>query len=248
LITNGLREYREAHPGSGLLPDAKAQVTVEYANNKFKRIHTIVVSTQHDKSLTLHNLVPIIRGLVLDIFKHQGNGYLELIDQDTIFHINPAGTFHIGGSVGDAGLTGRKIIVDTYGGYCPHGGGAFSGKDYTKVDRSGAYMARDIAKNIVSTGYCTEATVQLSYAIGVKEPVSVSIETDNRVINDYLNTNGQGDIKKIFDCSPEGIINTLDLKNISYRKTAENGHVGKPEFPWEKVDKVDELKKALRVL
>ena len=172
----------------------------------------------------------------------------ELLDKDTIIHINPTGRFVIGGPAGDTGLTGRKIIVDTYGGVCPHGGGAFSGKDPTKVDRSGAYMARYIAKNLVASGICKKATIQISYAIGISEPVSVMVNTHNTSsIKEELI---EECVKKVFPLNPSGIIKELDLLRPIYKKTASYGHFGRElaECSWEKIDKVDKIKVFLKQL
>jgi S-adenosylmethionine synthetase len=207
-------------------PDAKSQVTMEYNDDgSVKRIAKIVCSTQHsedtDVTTVRENVENIIR-IILPV---------ELIDANTQFLINPTGRFVIGGPDGDTGLTGRKIIVDTYGGYSPHGGGAFSGKDPTKVDRSAAYMARYLAKNIVGSGRATKATVQLSYAIGVKEPTSLFIKTDRGVDVDTTNW-----ILKNVDLTPLGIINRFDLFRPIYSQTTNYGHFGKAMLPWEQVD------------
>ena len=209
-------------------PDGKVQVTVEYKNNKPKRIDTIVISTQHKENVDLDILKKDIKNEVINKIVPS-----ELLDENTKYFINPTGRFIIGGPLGDSGLTGRKIIVDTYGGYSRHGGGAFSGKDPTKVDRSASYMARHIAKNVVANGYATKCEIQLAYAIGVAHPVSV-----------YVNTFGTNIIpeeeisKKIidkFDLTPNGIINYLDLRKPIYRLTTNYGHFGKENLSWEKI-------------
>ncbi|OQR12683.1 methionine adenosyltransferase [Ligilactobacillus salivarius] len=222
-------------------PDAKAQVTVEYDdNNQLLRIDTVVLSTQHDENISLDQ----IRKDVMDqvITKVIPDKYL---DSNTKYFINPTGRFVIGGPQGDAGLTGRKIIVDTYGGYAHHGGGAFSGKDATKVDRSASYAARYIAKNIVAAGLASQVEVQISYAIGVAQPVSVSVNTfgSGKVSNQKL----VDAIRKVFDLRPAGIIKMLDLRRPIYKKTAAYGHFGRTDIdlPWEKTDKINELKKEL---
>ena len=208
-------------------PDGKVQVTVEYENNNPKRIDTIVISTQHKENVDLNILKKDIKNEVINKIVPT-----ELLDENTKYFINPTGRFIIGGPLGDSGLTGRKIIVDTYGGYSRHGGGAFSGKDPTKVDRSASYMARHIAKNVVANGYATKCEVQLAYAIGVAHPVSVYVNTFG------TNTISEEEIsKKIvnkFDLTPNGIINYLDLRKPIYRLTTNYGHFGKANLPWEK--------------
>lgn len=209
-------------------PDGKVQVTVEYENNTPKRIDTIVISTQHKENVDLNILKKDIKNEVINKIVPT-----ELLDENTKYFINPTGRFIIGGPLGDSGLTGRKIIVDTYGGYSRHGGGAFSGKDPTKVDRSASYMARHIAKNVVANGYATKCEVQLAYAIGVAHPVSVYVNTFE------TNTISEEEIsKKIvnkFDLTPNGIINYLDLRKPIYRLTTNYGHFGKANLPWEKI-------------
>ncbi len=209
-------------------PDGKVQVTVEYENNNPKRIDTIVISTQHKENVDLNILKKDIKNEVINKIVPT-----ELLDENTKYFINPTGRFIIGGPLGDSGLTGRKIIVDTYGGYSRHGGGAFSGKDPTKVDRSASYMARHIAKNVVANGYATKCEVQLAYAIGVAHPVSVYVDTFG------TNTLSEEEIsKKIvdkFDLTPNGIINYLDLRKPIYRLTTNYGHFGKANLPWEKI-------------
>ena len=220
-------------------PDGKVQVTVEYdINHKVKRIDTIVVSTQHDADVSQEQIHADIKKYVIAPCLDK-----ELLDENTKYFINPTGRFVIGGPVGDAGLTGRKIIVDTYGGFSRHGGGAFSGKDATKVDRSGAYMARYIAKNIVASGICDKVEVQLAYAIGVAHPVSIFIETFGTSKVD------EGEIvktiKKEFKLTPNGIIETLDLRKPIFKKTAAYGHFGREDedFTWERTDKTEAFKK-----
>jgi S-adenosylmethionine synthetase len=218
-----------------LAPDSKSQVTIEYdSNGRPKRVHTIVVSTQHDEGVDQKQIKSDLkRYLISEVIPS------NLMDDDTILHVNPTGKFVIGGPHGDTGLTGRKIIVDTYGGHGAHGGGAFSGKDPSKVDRSAAYAGRHIAKNLVAAGLADRALVQLAYAIGIAEPVSVNV-----------NTYGTGkisdrDIAKLvereFDCTPAGIVSRFDLKRPIYRPTAAYGHFGRIEFPWEALDKVNHL-------
>ena len=223
-------------------PDGKVQVTVEYdINHKVKRIDTIVVSTQHDADVSQEQIHADIKKYVIVPCLDK-----ELLDENTKYFINPTGRFVIGGPVGDAGLTGRKIIVDTYGGFSRHGGGAFSGKDATKVDRSGAYMARYIAKNIVASGICDKVEVQLAYAIGVAHPVSIFIETFGTSKVD------EGEIvktiKKEFKLTPNGIIETLDLRKPIFKKTAAYGHFGREDedFTWERTDKTESFKKLLK--
>ena len=236
-LTQKLSEVRKNGTCPYLRPDGKSQVTVEYdANHKVKRVDAVVVSTQHSESVGNDELRA-------DILKHVIQAVIpaELLDEDTKYHINPTGRFVIGGPMGDSGLTGRKIIVDTYGGMGRHGGGAFSGKDPTKVDRSAAYMARYIAKNIVAAGLAERCEVQLAYAIGVAEPVSVLVDTfgtskiDADQISDLVRAN--------FKLKPREIIETLNLRRPIYRKTASYGHFGRndPDFTWEKTDKAAKL-------
>lgn len=215
-----------------LRPDAKAQVTVAYDDaGKITGITTIVVSTQHDPGISQEQIAE-------DIKKHVVPAVIpsDMIGPDTVFHINPTGKFEIGGPHGDTGLTGRKIIVDTYGGKAPHGGGAFSGKDPTKVDRSAAYAARHLAKNIVAAGLAEQCTIQVSYAIGVKEPVSLLVDMHGTgtISSDVVSSF----IMKNIDLSPKGIIERLKLQRPIYRATAAYGHFGRNEFPWEQLDLV----------
>lgn len=223
-----------------LRPDGKSQVTVEYENGKPIRVDAVVVSSQHDPNVTTEDLRKDIKEkLILKTIPQ------ELIDENTKFYINPTGRFEIGGPMGDAGLTGRKIIVDTYGGFSKHGGGAFSGKDPTKVDRSGAYMARYIAKNLVASGLCEKVEVGLAYAIGVAKPVSIFVDSfeTGKVSDEKL----AEIIRDNFDTRPAAIIENLNLRRPIYKKTASYGHFGREDegFPWEEVDKVEELKKYL---
>ena len=219
-----------------LRPDGKAQVTVQYEDGKPTKIKTIVISTQHDPDVSYNRLKDaVIEEIVYKVIPK------ELIADDIVYHINPTGRFVIGGPQGDAGLTGRKIIVDTYGGSCPHGGGAFSGKDPTKVDRSGAYAARYVAKNLVASGACEKATIQIAYAIGVVEPVSIMVDSHGtgKVSDEKM----EDCVRALFDLTPKGIIDSLDLLRPIYRKTAAYGHFGRelPEFTWEKTDKAEEI-------
>lgn len=223
-----------------LRPDGKSQVTVEYENGKPTRVDAVVVSSQHDPNVTTEDLRKDIKEkLILKTIPQ------ELIDENTKFYINPTGRFEIGGPMGDAGLTGRKTIVDTYGGFSKHGGGAFSGKDPTKVDRSGAYMARYIAKNLVAAGLCDKVEVGLAYAIGVAKPVSIFVDSfeTGKVSDEKL----AEIIRDNFDTRPAAIIENLNLRRPIYKKTASYGHFGREDegFPWEEVDKAEELKKYL---
>lgn len=223
-----------------LRPDAKSQVTIEYDGHKPVRIDTVVISHQHDPEVSYNTLK---EGIIEEIIKPT----LEptgLLDENTKYFVNPTGRFVVGGPFGDTGLTGRKIIVDTYGGMGRHGGGAFSGKDPSKVDRSAAYMARYIAKNVVAAGLADRCEVQLAYAIGVPFPVSIMVDTfGTGKVEEFKLSEA---IKEVFDCTPAGIIKTLDLKRPIYRQTASYGHFGRKEFSWEKTDKVEALKKALK--
>ncbi|HAU40080.1 MAG: S-adenosylmethionine synthetase, S-adenosylmethionine synthetase [Candidatus Peregrinibacteria bacterium GW2011_GWF2_43_17] len=234
-----LAEVRKAKGLTYLRPDGKSQVTVEYENGKPKRIHTVVISTQHGPEAT-HDRIKM--DMIEQIIKPVcGN----LVDDKTVFHINPTGMFIIGGPPGDSGLTGRKIIVDTYGGMGRHGGGCFSGKDPTKVDRSAAYACRHVAKNIVGADIADKCEVQVSYAIGVREPLSIFVETfgtgklpDEKIVQL---------IREKFDLTPGGIIEKYQLRRPIFKKTASYGHFGRdlPEFTWEKLDMVEELKGSL---
>ena len=222
-----------------LRPDGKTQVTVEYEDDTPVRVDTIVISTQHAASVDLDQIREDLIELVI-----KPTIPAELIDKDTKIFINPTGRFVIGGPQGDSGLTGRKIIVDTYGGYSRHGGGAFSGKDPTKVDRSAAYMTRYIAKNIVAAGLAKRAEVQLAYAIGVAKPVSVRVDTfGTGVVPDETLEKA---VQQVFDLRPKAIIRSLDLRRPIYEQTAKNGHFGNPDFPWEKTDRVDALTEAVK--
>nr|WP_316622075.1 methionine adenosyltransferase [uncultured Ruminococcus sp.] len=223
-----------------LRPDGKTQVTIEYDGDKAKRVDTVVVSTQHDEETPLSTIrEDIIREVIRPIIP------AGLMDENTKIFVNPTGRFVVGGPEGDSGLTGRKIIVDTYGGYARHGGGAFSGKDPTKVDRSAAYFARYIAKNIVAAGLAKKAEVQLAYAIGVAKPVSVMVETFGT--SEYTNEQLAEAVNKVFDARPSSIIRSLDLLNTTYAPLSAYGHMGREELGvrWEKTDKTDALRAAL---
>ena len=241
-LAKKLTEVRKNGTLSYLRPDGKTQVTVEYDdNNKIKRIDTILISSQHSPDVTMDKLAYDIQKYVVDEVVPA-----NLIDNDTKFLYNPTGRFVVGGPQGDSGLTGRKIIVDTYGGAACHGGGAFSGKDPSKVDRSASYMARYIAKNIVAAGLCSKCQIQLSYAIGVAQPTSVLVDTFNTAkISEEVISNK---VLELFDLTPKGIIDTLNLKRPIYKQTAAYGHFGRNDLdlPWEKLDKVEELKKFLK--
>lgn len=237
-LTKRLTDVRKSGELEWLRPDGKAQVTVEYIDDVPERVDTIVVSCQHSENVSMDELEAEIIDKVISYAIPQ-----EYIDDDTKIYINPTGRFVIGGPAGDSGVTGRKIIVDTYGGFCPHGGGAFSGKDPTKVDRSASYMARYICKNLVAAGVCKRAELQVAYAIGMAHPVSV-----------YVNTFGTGVIdddslakvvREVFDLRPKAIIDHLHLAAPIYRKTSNYGHFGKEGFSWEETDMIKEVKQAV---
>lgn len=240
-LVKKLADLRKSGEISYLRPDAKSQVTVEYdENDQPVRVDTVVISTQHDPEATNDQIrQDIIEKVIKAVIP------AEYLDDETKFFINPTGRFVIGGPQGDSGLTGRKIIVDTYGGYSRHGGGAFSGKDATKVDRSASYAARYIAKNIVAAGLAKKAEVQLAYAIGVANPVSVRVDTFGTAT--VAESKLEAAVRDLFDLRPAGIIQMLDLKRPIYRQTAAYGHMGRTDIdlPWEKLDKVDALKAAV---
>jgi S-adenosylmethionine synthetase len=239
-ISHKLADLRKSGEAKWLRPDGKSQVTVEYRDGKPERIHTVVVSTQHADSVSNEEINATIKSKVLKAVLPE-----NLLKGDPVLHINPTGRFVIGGPHGDSGLTGRKIIVDTYGGAAPHGGGAFSGKDPTKVDRSAAYMARYVAKNVVASGAADRCQVQLAYAIGVAEPVSVMVETfgTSKVDPSKL----EKVVRELFPLKPATLIKHLNLRRPIYAKTTAYGHFGRelPEFTWEATDKAAELKRAL---
>ena len=240
-ILNRLTEARQNGEVDWLRPDSKSQVTVEYDDNKPVRIDTVVVSTQHAPSVTNEEIRDFVINKVIKPVLPK-----ELVSGDITYHINPTGRFVVGGPQGDCGLTGRKIIVDTYGGWGRHGGGAFSGKDPTKVDRSAAYMARHVAKNVVASGLADRCEVQLAYAIGVSEPVSIHVDTEGTgKVEDARICEA---IRKIFPLSPRGIIDHLKLRRPIYRKTASGGHFcrSEAEFSWESTEHAKELAAALK--
>ncbi|CAM4186381.1 S-adenosylmethionine synthetase [Streptococcus penaeicida] len=240
-LVKKLADLRKSGAISYLRPDAKSQVTVEYDEaDQPVRVDTVVISTQHDPDVTNEQIrQDVIEQVVKAVIP------ANILDEQTRFFINPTGRFVIGGPQGDSGLTGRKIIVDTYGGYSRHGGGAFSGKDATKVDRSASYAARYIAKNIVAAGLARKAEVQLAYAIGVAQPVSVRIDTFNTATVEEGRI--EAAVRQLFDLRPAGIIKMLDLKRPIYKQTAAYGHMGRTDIdlPWEKTDKVEQLKALL---
>lgn len=241
-LAKRLTEVRKNGVLPYLRPDGKTQVTVEYdPAGRPLRVDTVVVSTQHDPEVTQGRLYADIKRQVIEPIIPE-----EMIDDETKIYINPTGRFVIGGPHGDSGLTGRKIIADTYGGYARHGGGAFSGKDCTKVDRSAAYAARYVAKNIVAAGLAKKCEIQLSYAIGVAQPTSIMVDTfDTGIVSDEIIAIM---VSEYFDLTPEGIIKSLDLRRPIYKQTAAYGHFGRTdvELPWEKLDKADELKAVYR--
>lgn len=239
-LSRRLTEVRKNGTLPYLRPDGKTQVTVEYDDNKVVRIDAIVISTQHDEHVSQEQ---IREDLMEHVIKHVIPS--ELLDESTKYYINPTGRFVVGGPQGDSGLTGRKIIVDTYGGYGRHGGGAFSGKDPTKVDRSAAYAARWVAKNLVAAGVADKLEIQLAYAIGVAKPVSIEVETfGTGKLNEQEITSI---VEKVFDLRPGAIIRDLDLRRPLYRQTAAYGHFGRNDLnlPWEELNKVEEIKKYL---
>lgn len=240
-LSRGLSNLRKTKVLPYLRPDGKTQVSLEYEDGKLKRVDTILISTQHDPGLDYEQLKSDLTSeLILKVIPH------ELIDEDTKFFINPTGRFVIGGPVADTGLSGRKIVVDTYGSFVPHGGGSFSGKDPSKVDRSAAYMARYIAKNLVAAGVAHEITIQLAYAIGRAEPVSILVDTNNS--SDFSNQEIINLIEENFNLTPEGIVNELDLKRPIYRQVANYGHFGRLDLDlsWEKLDKVEALQQSIK--
>ena len=233
-------DLRKSGAINWLRPDAKSQVTIQYEGHKPVRIDTVVISHQHNPEVS-HGTIKeaMIEQIIKPVLDPTG-----LIDSNTKFFINPTGRFVVGGPFGDTGLTGRKIIVDTYGGMGRHGGGAFSGKDPSKVDRSAAYMARYIAKHVVAAGLAERCEVQLAYAIGVPFPVYIMVDTfGTGKVEDFAISEA---VKEVFDCTPAGIIKTLDLKKPIYQATAAYGHFGRSEFSWEKTDKLEQLKNAIK--
>ena len=237
-LTHKLAEVRKKDVVDFFRPDGKSQVTIEYIDGRPARVDSVVISTQHSDKVSLKDLQEAVRKHVIDPILPKA-----MVDKNTKYHINPTGRFVTGGPMGDAGLTGRKIIVDTYGGYSRHGGGALSGKDPTKVDRSACYMARYVAKNLVAAGLATKVEVQLAYAIGVAEPVSVMADTfgTGTIPNSQITEL----IRAFFKLTPKGIIETLDLRRPIYRPTASYGHFGRtgPGFTWERTDKADAIRK-----
>jgi S-adenosylmethionine synthetase len=242
-LTEKLAEVRKNGTVPFLRPDGKAQVSVKYVDGKPVEVDTVVISTQHHDNVSLEQVQKAVQEeVIIPVLESYG-----MLKEGITYHINPTGRFVIGGPQGDAGLTGRKIIVDTYGGSCPHGGGAFSGKDPTKVDRSAAYAARHVAKNLVAAGACDRATLQIAYAIGVAKPVSI-----------YVDTHGTAHVEEakivecvetLFDLTPKGIMVSLDLLRPVYRKTAAYGHFGREDqnFSWEKLDRVEDIKSFLSI-
>jgi S-adenosylmethionine synthetase len=238
-LAKQLADVRKSGELPWLLPDGKSQVTVEYHKGQPKRIEAIVISTQHLDSVSNEEIAAGVRDKVIDAVVPA-----DLVDADTKVYINPSGRFNIGGPMADAGLTGRKIIVDTYGGMARHGGGAFSGKDYTKVDRSAAYAARYVAKNVVAAGLADRFELQISYAIGMSHPVSIMCETfgTGKVSDELI----EQLVREHFDLRPAAIVYQLDLKRPIYRQTAAYGHFGRDDLdvPWERTDKAETLAKA----
>ena len=239
LLTRKLSEVRKSGQLPWLRPDGKSQVTVEFDGDRVRRIHTVVISTQHDEHITNATIRDCV---IKDVIEAALPA--ELLDEQTIYHVNPTGRFVVGGPMGDTGLTGRKIIVDTYGGSGHHGGGAFSGKDPSKVDRSAAYMGRYIAKNLVAAGLADRCEIQLAYAIGVAEPVSIAVDTfgtgqvpDEAIVKA---------VREVFSCTPRAMIEALDLRRPIYRATAAYGHFGRDHFSWERTDKAEALRRAAR--
>jgi len=242
-LTEKLAEVRKNGTVPFLRPDGKAQVSVKYIDGKPVEVDTVVISTQHHDNVSLEQVQKAVQEeVIIPVLESYG-----MLKEGITYHINPTGRFVIGGPQGDAGLTGRKIIVDTYGGSCPHGGGAFSGKDPTKVDRSAAYAARHVAKNLVAAGACDRATLQIAYAIGVAKPVSIYVDTHGTAHVDE--TEIVSCVESLFDLTPKGIMESLDLLRPIYRKTAAYGHFGREEqnFSWEKLDRVEDIKSFLGI-
>ena len=241
-LTQRLSEVRKEGILPYLRPDGKAQISIKYVGDKPVYVDTVVVSSQHAPDVSQEK---IHKDIIREVIRHVIPAHM--IDENTIFHINPTGKFVIGGPQGDAGLTGRKIIVDTYGGSCPHGGGAFSGKDPTKVDRSAAYAVRHVAKNLVAAGVCDKVTIQIAYAIGISQPVSIMVNTHNTGIVEEKKI--EECVRELFDLSPRGIIKSLNLLRPIYRKTAAYGHFGREDedFTWERRDRVEDIKKYLKI-
>ncbi|QFR50031.1 methionine adenosyltransferase [Sulfurimonas lithotrophica] len=239
-LTQRLAEVRKEGIVPYLRPDGKAQISVKYIDGNPVSVETVVISTQHSPETSQEQ---IHKDMIEEVIKKVIPA--DMISENTIYHINPTGKFVIGGPQGDAGLTGRKIIVDTYGGSCPHGGGAFSGKDPTKVDRSAAYAARWVAKNLVASGACDKATLQVAYAIGVVQPVSIMVDTHGTGKIDEAKI--EECVKELFDLSPKGIIESLDLLRPIYKQTAAYGHFGREEFPWEQTNKVEDIRNYLKI-
>jgi len=240
-LTKSLVQKRKSGMLPFLRPDGKSQVTLRYEDSKPVAVDTIVVSTQHSMEIDAKTLKDAV---IEEVIKPALPSFLDC--KNITYHINPTGRFVVGGPQGDAGLTGRKTIVDTYGGACPHGGGAFSGKDPTKVDRSGAYMARYIAKNLVASKVCSKALIQISYAIGIAEPVSIMVQAQN-LKNKLTNQDLEACVRKLFPLTPKGIIEHLNLLRPIYEKTAAYGHFGREleDFTWERCDMVDAIKEEL---
>ncbi len=237
-LTRASARARKDHPSLGFRPDMKGQVSVVYEDGFAKALHTIVVSAQHDPGLSHDDVSERVREHVIRPVLEE---YAQYDQGGIIEHINPTGLFVIGGPKGDTGLTGRKIIVDTYGGLCPHGGGAFSGKDPTKVDRSAAYMARHVAKTVVAAGLADRCQIGLAYAIGVAEPVALNLEVTGAQFSAEALEKG---IREVFDLTPAGIIKHLSLRSTRFLPTARNGHFGNEAFPWEQVTKASDLAAA----
>jgi len=238
-LTLRLTEARKKGEISYLRPDGKAQVTVEYVDGIPKRVHTVVVSTQHSPDVDIKTLrAEVTEKIIKKAIP------AELLDKNTLVYVNPTGRFVTGGPHGDSGLTGRKIIVDTYGGYCPHGGGAFSGKDPTKVDRSAAYMARYVCKNMVAAGAAERLQLEVSYAIGVAHPISLHVNSFGTGVRP--DSELEEIVRKVFDMRPSAIIDTLALRRPIYRATSNYGHFGREGFPWEEVNKADEIRALLK--
>ncbi|QOY52415.1 methionine adenosyltransferase [Candidatus Sulfurimonas baltica] len=241
-LTRRLAEVRKEGIIPYLRPDGKAQISIKYIGDKPVSVETVVISTQHAPDVSQEK---IHEDVINEVIKHVIPS--EMMHKNTVFHINPTGKFVVGGPQGDAGLTGRKIIVDTYGGSCPHGGGAFSGKDPTKVDRSAAYAARWVAKNLVAAGACDKVTLQIAYAIGVVQPVSIMVDTHGtgKVEEEKI----EKCVKKLFDLSPKGIIDSLNLLRPIYRRTAAYGHFGREEdgFTWEMTNRATDIKEYLEL-